>query len=87
VVESDASLRKTPSPDPRSRIDDVGLVPIGKLTSLKMLNLTDIGVSDDGLKRLAGLKNLTELRLERTLATESGIAVLKISLPDTNVIH
>ena len=60
---------------------------IGKLTSLKMLNLTENGVSDVGLAHLNRLKNLTELRLERTLVTDAGIAVLKTSLPDANAIH
>ena len=71
----------------RCRIDDAGLEQIGKLTSLKILNLTDTAVSDDGLKQLTGLKNLTELRLELTRVTDAGAAAAKLSLPNANVIH
>ncbi|HLF93994.1 MAG TPA: hypothetical protein VJB14_11065 [Planctomycetota bacterium] len=42
---------------------DEALVPIGKLSGLKELNLGDAGVTNAGLKHLSGLKELTRLDL------------------------
>ena len=50
-------------------------------------NLTDNGITDDGIKHFAGLKNLTQLKLERTLVTDEGVTQLRKVLPDTNISH
>lgn len=44
-------------------ITDAGLEPIGKLTTLKNLDLRGCSVSNEGMAHLTGLKNLKALRL------------------------
>jgi hypothetical protein len=52
---------------------------------LRFLILRDAKVTDAGIVKLAPLKNLESLYLERTDVTDTGIEMLKRSLPQLHV--
>ena len=54
---------------------------------LAYLNLSMTAVTDDGLKYLKKLTNLTVLFLNATQVTNQGIAELKQALPKCKIIH
>jgi len=57
-------------------VDDGGMESLGKLTSLVALPLDFLWVSEEGLAKLAGLKNLQELYLAGTLAGDEAMETL-----------
>lgn len=61
--------------DGNKRFTDAGLrsIPVRQLVSI---DLTETNINDDTLKTLAGMKNLTWIRLDRTVITDSGIKYL-----------
>lgn len=72
--------------DSCSRISDRGLESLSRLKSLRVLTLSDCSVTDDGLKRLHGLKELKFVRLRRCPGvTADGLAALKGALPECEV--
>jgi len=61
-----------------SKIDDAALESLkGVSEQLVWLNLANTGVTDAGLKSLAGFKNLRRLHLEKTGVGDDGVAFLK----------
>jgi hypothetical protein len=50
-----------------------------------MLNLYGTRVSDDGLKHLAGLKDLQQLDLTKTKVTAGGVRDLQKALPKCRI--
>lgn len=56
-----------------SRIDDAALEPIGKITTLKKLNLWRDAVGDAGIAHLKGLVNLEWLNVDNTQLTDAGL--------------
>jgi len=59
----------------------LGLRDIGKIKSLRTLDLCGTGVTDDGLRSLSGLTELRTLYVDSTKITDDGINELKKSLP------
>jgi hypothetical protein len=53
------------------------LAEIGKLTTLRSLNLETTGVTDQGMRNLARLVNLEDLSLFGTKVGDQGLAQLK----------
>ena len=51
------------------------------------LSLADEPLTDAGIQKLAGLKNLTNLNLERTNVTDAGVARLQKALRKCNILH
>jgi hypothetical protein len=51
------------------------------LTKLTTLSLSNMRVTDAGLKELTGLKNLTALKLFGTEVTAAGVQELRQALP------
>jgi hypothetical protein len=61
-----------------SKIDDAALESLkGVSEQLVWLNLANTGVTDAGLKSLAGFKNLRRLHLEKTAVGDEGVSSLK----------
>ena len=60
-----------------SLLDDAGMVHLGKITSLKKLNLWRDAVSDVGIGHLAQLTKLTWLNLDNTQLSDAGLSALK----------
>jgi hypothetical protein len=61
-----------------SAVNVAGLRDVGRLKHLTRLwLLNDAGVTDDGLKGLAGLESLRELKLEFTSVTAAGLKHLQ----------
>jgi len=56
------------------------------LKQLKRLSLAGSGLSDPGIKHLAGLTNLEALDLRRTKASAAGIAELQKALPNCQIV-
>jgi hypothetical protein len=59
-----------------SQLTDAGMPSLGKLTTLKRLNLWRDQLSDEGVSHLAGLSNMEWLNLDNTQLTSSGAASL-----------
>ena len=57
-------------------VGDEHLEAIGKLESLKVLDLRETGITDDGLKSLNNLTNLERLNLVGTPVSDEGLAAL-----------
>ena len=70
-----------------TKITNAGLVHLADLKTLKYLRLSFTKIGDRGLVHLYGLSNLKELVLGRTKVTEAGIALLKVALPECNIIQ
>ena len=62
-----------------------GLKAIGQLQELNLLEITSIGVGDDDLVHLTGLKKLRFLRVISPYVTEEGIAKLRLALPECQI--
>ena len=60
-----------------SQISNAGMESIGKLTSLKKLNLWRDALTDDGVRQLAGLTNLEWLNLDNTQLSDAGLDSLQ----------
>ncbi len=61
----------------KSGITDEGLKSIGTMGELRILQLDGADITDDGLKHLAGLKNLTDLSISGcTKLTDAGMTEL-----------
>ncbi|MCA9246171.1 MAG: hypothetical protein KDA42_03620, partial [Planctomycetales bacterium] len=58
-------------------VDDDGMQSIGKLTALVALPLDFLWVSEEGLAKLDGLKNLEEIYLARTLVGDDAMKELQ----------
>jgi Leucine-rich repeat (LRR) protein len=56
-----------------SQISDQSLEAVGKINSLKRLNLWRDSIDDEGVKHLANLKNLQWLNLDNTHITDAGL--------------
>jgi hypothetical protein len=56
---------------------DAHLKPLGKITSLRQVDLSFSQITNDGLRYLSGLKELQYLDLPCTQITEAGLAHLK----------
>ena len=56
------------------------------LKQLKRLSLVGSGLTDAGIKHLAGLTNLESLDLRRTKASAAGIAELQKALPGCQIV-
>jgi len=64
-----------------SQITDAGLMEVGTLTNLTMLNLDgQKKITDKGLKELAKLTKLRELHLRRTRVTFTAVEKLQNAL-------
>ena len=59
-----------------AQLDDAALVEVGKLTTLKRLNLWRVPVGDEGIGKLSGLTRLEWLNLDNTRLTDGGLAAL-----------
>jgi len=59
---------------------------LAELKQLKRLSLVGSGLSDAGIKHLAGLTNLEALDLRRTKATAAAIAELQKALPNCQIV-
>ncbi len=59
-----------------TKITDVALKEVAKLSNLSRLNLEHTAISDAGLNNLSGLKNLQYLNLFDTKVTDQGILAL-----------
>lgn len=69
-----------------SRISDEGMKYIEMMRIGKgRINLRHTAVTDNGIKRLAGFKNLVEVDLLYTNVTDSGGAWLREQLPGSNI--
>jgi len=60
----------------RTRVSDVALAPLSELAQLRILSLDETAVGNAGLKHVAGLRHLEELRLCNTAATDTGLQCL-----------
>lgn len=59
----------------------------GKLAKLEMLLIDSNPITDDDLKLLKSLKNLSHLGLFETKVTDDGVAALKQALPNCQIIR
>ncbi|MBI3465845.1 MAG: hypothetical protein HY000_22740 [Planctomycetes bacterium] len=59
---------------------------LAELKQVKRLSLAGSGLSDAGIKHLAGLTNLESLDLRRTKASAAGIAELQHALPNCQIV-
>jgi hypothetical protein len=74
-------------------VTDETLTSVGKLASLKELDLTGTKITDAGLKSLSTLSKLTRLRIARTAITDAGLrdsiskllALKQLWCPDTAI--
>lgn len=62
-------------------VTDAGMDHVAKATMLVDLDLSESGVTDEGLAKLHGLKNLTTLNVANTAITEDGIDAIKEAIP------
>jgi Leucine-rich repeat (LRR) protein len=69
-----------------ANIDDAGCVELGKLTTLKRLNLWSDPVGDVGLQHLGKLSRLQWLNLDNTKITDAGLPWLQ-GLPELGFLH
>lgn len=60
-----------------SLLTDAGMVSLGKITSLKKLNLWRVQINNEGALALAPLVNLQWLNLDNTKLSDGGLAALK----------
>lgn len=60
-----------------SQLSDTALAALGKIKSLKKLNLWRDAITDEGVSQLAGLTELKWLNLDNTQATDAGLKHLK----------
>ncbi len=56
-----------------SQITDAGLAALGKIVTLKRLNLWRDAISDDGVKQLVKLTNMEWLNVDNTQLTDGGL--------------
>lgn len=59
-----------------SKVTDVGMSNLAKLTGLKILNLRKNPITDVGVAHLAGMKEMATLYLDDTLITDAGLVHL-----------
>ena len=69
----------------RERLGDDALKPIGKLTSLRRLDLSGTRITDAGLQHLTGLTDLEELALRETRVSNVGVKKLQQALPNCKI--
>jgi hypothetical protein len=67
-------------------VTDAGISHLLRLTGLKRLNVAGTRITDDGLVTLGDLKNLEWVCVNRTQATSQGVARLKATRPDVEVM-
>lgn len=67
-------------------LDDTALEPVGLLSQLERLNLWRVPVGDEGIRHLAGLRNMKWLNLDNTLLTDSGLGVVA-GMPALATLH
>ncbi|MFN8709996.1 MAG: leucine-rich repeat domain-containing protein [Planctomyces sp.] len=60
-----------------SLINNDGMQSVGKILSLKKLNLWRVAINDSGIAHLAPLKQLNWLNLDNTQLTDAGLPALK----------
>lgn len=58
-------------------ITDAGMKHLAGLTQIRILNLSETGISDGGLRHLKGMMDLEELVLSSTAITDAGLEHLK----------
>ncbi len=68
-----------------SRVTNVGLLHLQRLTGLRALWLYDTRISDAGLVHLQGLTNLQVLNLRGTLVSPGGVDALQQALPGCEI--
>ncbi|QDV23903.1 leucine-rich repeat domain-containing protein [Aureliella helgolandensis] len=59
-----------------SQLDDASMSSVGKMTTLKRLNLWRVALTDEGIAHLANLNNLEWLNLDNTRLSDAGVAYL-----------
>jgi Leucine-rich repeat (LRR) protein len=69
-----------------ANIDDVASTAIGKLTSLKRLNMWSTSITDAAVKHLGQLTRLQWLNLDNTQITDAGLPLLK-GLTEVGFLH
>ncbi len=67
-------------------ITDAGIPHLLKLSGLKRLNIAGTGITDDGFLALGGLQNLEWVCVNRTQVTSQGVARLKATRPEVEVM-
>jgi len=67
-------------------LGDLSAKVLAELKQVKRLSLAGSGLTDEGIKHLAGLTNLEWLDLRRTKASAAGVAELKKALPKCKVM-
>jgi hypothetical protein len=69
-----------------TKVLDVQLVHLQRLSCLKLLDLRSTSVTDSGLVHLAGMTQLRKLDLRGTKVTAAGVARLRKALPEADII-
>jgi hypothetical protein len=67
-------------------VTDAGLAALGPMHRLRRLHLDESRVTDDGLARLSGLKEIEYLNLRGTSVTDRGLAALR-ALPRLRALY
>lgn len=70
----------------KSNLGDAQLAPLASVPKLESLILTVCPITDAGLVQLGGMKGLKHLDLRYTKVTDAGVAVLKKSLPNCQIV-
>jgi internalin A len=68
------------------KFDDASLQHLSELTTLRELNLINTSITDAGVRSLAGMKNLTTLRLSDSTISEQALVELEKTVPFLEVV-
>jgi hypothetical protein len=63
-------------------ITDTGLAKLGLLSNLEHLGFTRVGITNDGLKHLEGLRKLDYMHFQFTQVTADAVESLRLKLPN-----
>lgn len=78
-------LRELNLSDNGDTLSDAAMVPLGRIKTLEVLRIANNNrITDNGLSRLKGLKNLKILVVNGSAITPQGMAALKKFIPDLN---